>query len=224
MNDAENHIFYEEFWAEHVGKEDLDVLLAKGWRHFGKHFTRYGLGLHDGEMRHVMPLRVLVENFRLSKNQRRILRKNADLVTEIRPIEIGADTYELFERHKRRFTSSIPGSIHEFLSITPATVPTDGREVRVFSSERLVAASFFDVGSTAISSIYGMFDIDFPARSLGIYAMLKEIEFAKENAMRYYYPGYAYRGPSLYDYKKRFSATEFYDWSGIWAPLLTENI
>jgi arginine-tRNA-protein transferase len=63
-----------------------------------------------------------------------------------------------------------------------------------------------------------MFDPFVTARSLGILTMLKEIEYATMNGMKYYYPGYAYQTPSMYDYKKRFSALESYDWSGTWSP------
>ena len=46
--------------------------------------------------------------------------------------------------------------------------------------------------------------------------MLLEIEFAQQLGCRYYYPGYAFREPSHYDYKKQFSGLEIYDWAGRW--------
>ena len=42
------------------------------------------------------------------------------------------------------------------------------------------------------------------------------IRHARELGCRFYYPGYAYRGPSFYDYKKNFSGLEFYDWETGW--------
>ena len=64
-----------------------------------------------------------------------------------------------------------------------------------------------------------MFEPSFASRSLGIFTLLKEIEFAKENGKSYFHLGYSYEGESFYDYKKRFRATEEYDWTGIWRPL-----
>jgi len=80
----------------------------------------------------------------------------------------------------------------------------------------LLAASFFDVGECSVSSIYGIFEPTETARGLGILTMLKEIEFALGQGKELYYHGYAYEGESFYDYKKRFSALEEFDWEGNW--------
>ena len=212
-------IINEEFHAETVGPVSLDRLLANAWRHFGTHFTRYNFGVYENEIRRVMPLRVRVSDFRLSKSQRRIIRKNADLETIVRPIRLTNETHELVHRHKRRFTFGVPNSIYDFLSHDPANMPTNGFEVRVTRRGKLLAASFFDVGVTAISSVYAIFDPEETKRSLGIFTMLKEIEHALGRGMSHYYPGYAYTGESFYDYKKRFSALETFDWKGKWGPL-----
>ncbi|HEX3101237.1 MAG TPA: hypothetical protein VHQ01_05575 [Pyrinomonadaceae bacterium] len=209
----------EEFHAEAVTPAQVDLLLADGWRHFGTNFFRYSLGVYRDEIRRVMPLRIRVADFALSKSQRRVLRKNQDLQVEIRPIAITAESEELFHRHKERFDHGIPASIFEFISREPATVPCEALEIAVHHEGKLIASSFFDVGATSISSIYGTFDPTETNRSLGIFTILKEIEFALENGKEYYYPGYAYEGESFYDYKKRFAATEAFDWNGNWTPL-----
>ena len=49
--------------------------------------------------------------------------------------------------------------------------------------------------------------------------MLKEIEHALATGKQFFYPGYAYDGESFYDYKKRFSALEQFDWNGSWNPM-----
>jgi arginyl-tRNA--protein-N-Asp/Glu arginylyltransferase len=82
--------------------------------------------------------------------------------------------------------------------------------------ERMVAASFLDLGMAAVSSVYGIFDPSESHRSLGIFTMLKELEYAAELGCRMYYHGYACQEPSPYDYKKRFAGLEFYDWEGNW--------
>jgi arginyl-tRNA--protein-N-Asp/Glu arginylyltransferase len=209
-------IINEEFKAESVAPVQVDLLLAKCWRHFGDHFFRYNFGIYEGEIRRVIPLRIRLADLELSKSQRRILRKNADLETAIRSAEINAETHELFERHKQRFRSGIPDSIYDFLSSDPSSGPTTVYEVNVSREDTLLAASFFDVGETSVSSIYGIFDPQETSRSLGIFTMLKEIEFALAAGKEFYYHGYAYEGESYYDYKKRFSALEHYDWAGDW--------
>ena len=208
----------EEFFAESITREQVDLLLADAWRHFGTYFFRYSVGIYEDEIRRVEPLRIRLRDFNLSKSQRRITARNADLHVEVRPVEITDASEELFHRHKLRFKTGVPYSIYDFLSEEPATVPSDASELAVYLDGRLVAVSYFDEGETATSGIYACFDTDFDRRSLGTFTMLKEIEYSIKTGREYYYPGFAYEGPSFYDYKKRFAAMETFDWKGNWFP------
>lgn len=213
----------EEFYASEVTPAQTDMLLAQGWRHFGEHFYRYSIGFYGNDIRAVYALRINLPGFTFSKSQRKILRRNQDLTTVIRPIEITDDKIDLFERHKVRFSQGVPESIYDFLSPNPATVPCDGREVSVYDGEKLVATAFFDVGRQSVSSIYAMFDPGESDRSLGVLTMLLEIQFAIETGRRYYYHGYAYEGKSFYDYKKRFRNLEVFDWKGEWVDFVDDE-
>ena len=207
----------EIFDSPHVTPQQLDLLLADGWRHFGTQFFRYSLGIHEFDIRLVIPLRISLEQFSFSKSQRRVLRQNTDLSVTVQPIQITDESVELFERHKRRFKFGVPDSIYDFLSDEPARVPCEAMEICVRLNHRLVAVSYFDIASRSVSAVYGMFDPDISERSLGIFTMLKEIEFARDNGKDFYYQGNAYEGESFYDYKKRFRGTEIFDWNGNWA-------
>ena len=216
MHSTDLHLINEEFFADSVTPKQIDLLLADGWRHFGRHFFRYNLGVYEGQIRRVLPLRVRLAEFKFSKSQRRVLRRNEDLDIDIRPITLTPETTDLFDRHKRRFRSGVPASIYDFLSNEPATLPCKAFELNVRRDGVLLAASFFDVGECSVSSIYGIFEPGETARSLGILTMLREIEFARDQGKELYYHGYAYEGESFYDYKKRFSALEEFDWEGNW--------
>jgi arginine-tRNA-protein transferase len=214
---VENFAFInEQFFASRVGPAKADQLLAQGWRHFGEHFFRYNLGYYEEEIRRVYALRVDLSEFKFSKSQRRTLNRNADLESRIALAEISKATHELFERHKKRFTHGVPESIYDFLSPAPATVPSETYECAIVNGERVLATSYFDVGLESVSSIYAMFEPEETRRSLGILTMLREIGFALENGKKYYYHGYIYEGESFYDYKKRLSGLEIYDWQGSW--------
>ncbi len=221
MLNSYNFLINEEFYAGRVSPPQLDRLLADGWRHFGEHFLRYNIGFYADELYRVLPLRVRVADFNLSKSQRRVVKRNQDLQAIIRPIEITAEKEALFERHKQRFNHSVPDSLYNFLSYAPAEIPCQALEVCLYDEEKLLAASFFDVGATAVSGIYAMFDPLETTRSLGIFTILLVINYAIETGKIHYYPGYAYVEDSFYDYKKRFSALEFFDWNGIWENLNT---
>jgi arginine-tRNA-protein transferase len=212
----------EEFYADAVSPLQLDTLLADGWRHFGTQFFRYSLGVYEFDIRRVIPLRIRLADFSTSKSQRRVLRDNADTSVTLGPIDITDEAVALFERHKGRFKSGVPDSIYDFLSEDPSNVPCDSRQLGVQLDGRLVAVSYLDVGERAVSAIYGMFEPELASRSLGIFTMLKEIEFAIESGKEFYYQGYAYDGPSFYDYKKRFRGTESFDWNGNWTAFNPE--
>lgn len=216
--DTELVLINEAFYAEHVTPRQLDLLLAEGWRHFGERFQRYSLNYYKDEIRRVIPLRVRLAAFLLSKSQRRILKRNTDLDIRIAPAAVTLDIHELFDRHKRRFTDDVPDSIYTFLSEEPASVPTAGMMLRVSLGRELIAASFFEMGVRGLSSIYAMFHPEHSSRGLGTLTMLKEMEHARERGRDFYYHGYAYEGESFYDYKKRFSGLEAFDWRGNWTP------
>lgn len=202
----------EEFYAEKISSRELDALLAGAWRHFGTQFYRYSLGVHDGELRFVLPLRVRLADFAFSASQRRVLRKNQRARVVFRPIEVTQEKHDLFEKHKRRFKTGVPHSLYDFLSREPSSTPCAGLELCVYENEKLLAVSFLDVGNESVSGIYTMFEPDETSRSLGIFTMLQAIKFGIENDKKFYYPGYAYQGNSFYDYKKRLRPLEMYNW------------
>jgi arginyl-tRNA--protein-N-Asp/Glu arginylyltransferase len=209
----------EYFVASRALPVEMDALWAQGWRHFGVYFFRYSMVEHDGELCHVLPLRLDLAAFAASRSQRRVLARNRDLQVVIRDTEIDSAREALFDRHRRRFKDNVPDSLADFLSDQPASVPCRNQEISVYSGARLLAMSFLDIGATATSAVYAAFEPEEHKRSLGIFTMLCAIEHSRRLGCRYYYPGYAYREPSIYDYKKRFSGTEFFDWSSGWNPM-----
>ncbi len=206
----------EYFVASHAGTADMDLLWAEGWRHFGVYFFRYSAAQHDGSPRHVLPLRIDLAGFTPSRSQRRVLRRNSDVRVVIRDAVIDSEKEGLFDRHRGRFKENVPNSLYDFLSEHPASVPCPNHEICVYSESRLLAFSFLDIGLTATSAVYAAFDPAENKRSLGIFTMLCAIEHSLNLGRRYYYPGYAYREPSMYDYKKRFGSLEFLDWNEGW--------
>ena len=213
----------EEFFADLVSPNELDILLADGWRHFGERFYRYTPGFYNEEIRTVLPLRVRLADFNFSKSQRRCIRRNADLECRVSPAEVTPEIEDLFHAHRGRFKSDSPHSLYDFLSIEPAHIPTPGLMLEVRDGDTLVAASYFEEGVTAVSSLYGMFLPGHEKRGLGIFTLLKEIAYGIDNGKQYFYPGYAYAGESFYDYKKRLGSLEYFDWQGNWLELVQES-
>lgn len=205
-------------WA--AAPEEMDARWAEGWRHFGALFFRYRSARPGGRPCTVVPLRVAVERFAPSRSQRRIIARNRDAQVGIGETVINDELEEMFERHKTRFRSDVPERLSVFLSpFMPGRVPCRNETISVRVGGRLVAASFLDVGRRATSAVYAMFDPAESRRSLGVFTMLEALRYTRETGRAHYYPGYACREPSVYDYKTNFAGLEQFDWRGRWRPL-----
>ena len=212
---------FGELHLDSVGPEEMDALLAEGWRHFGSHFFRYSYSMDEnGGVQCIQPLRIPLARFTPNKSQQRVLRMNADLDVQIVPAVVDAERESMFQQHKARFRANIPETLRTFIaSDFPATHPCQCLSVEARLEGKLIAVSYLDVGRTSVSSVYAMFDPAHSRRSLGIFTFLKEVEWATANGFTWLYPGYATVQSSIYDYKKSFRPLEYFDWSGQWLPL-----
>jgi leucyl-tRNA---protein transferase len=213
----------ENFICLDAAPAQMDQFWADGWRHFGVLFFRYRAALHDGKAFNVLPLRIDLHRFTLTRSLKRVLAKNQDIRTLIRPAVVDEVKKALFLKHRLRFKENIPSSLDDFLSPYPDSVPCLNLELCLYLGDRLVGVTFLDVGETATSAVYAMFDPAEMRRSLGIMMMLQSIQLSRERECRYYYPGYAYREPFTYDYKKRFAGLEYLDWAAGWKPYSRER-
>lgn len=206
---------------ENVPPAGMDILWARGWRHFGADFFRYSLMPGEtGEILTIQPLRIPLADFCPGKSQRRILKRNADLSLRIVPAMVDAEREDLFFRHRERFTSNVPDSLRDFMaSAKPDCEPCECVSVEARLEGRLIATSYLDVGQDAVSSVYAMFDPLESRRGLGTLTLLEEIRWARDAGKTWLYPGYATQESSVYDYKKAFQPLEFFDWSGNWRAL-----
>ncbi len=209
-NDDQNLLTLEASPAE------MDQYWAEGWRHFGIYFFRYRTAVHDGKQFNVLPLRIDLGRVSLTRSQKRVLVKNRDTKVLLRRSTIDETKEELFRKHSLRFRENVPASLKEFLSPVPGSVPCLNLELCISLNERVVGVTFLDIGKHATSAVYAIFDPVEAKRSLGILMMLYSIHFSRGQGFRYYYPGYAYREPFSYDYKKNFHGLEYLDWNSGW--------
>jgi arginine-tRNA-protein transferase len=205
---------------------EMDRLWADGWRNFGEYFFRNRVDYHSTLQCwvKVLPLRINVEKFQLSKHQKRLLKKHKTTEVRYQPIQIDAERKEMFLKHINRFKSNLPDSLETFLGDKAGVVPCLALECALYDEKnKLYACSFFGVGEEAISSIYATFDTDFEDYSPGLHTLLAEVQYAQTHHKKYVYLGYSYREPSHYDYKKNFYGLECYDWKGNWRDFERET-
>jgi leucyl-tRNA---protein transferase len=212
------------FFTLRVDPEQMDRLWAEGWRHFGMYFFRYRTALHGDRTFHVEPLRVGLDAFDLSRSHRRVLARNRDVIVKVQKSTVDRQKLSLFRRHAQRFKDNVPGSLYDFVSKFPSEIPCPNREVTLWLDGRLVGVTYLDIGKTATSAVYAVFEPEEEKRSLGILMMLESIRYSRSIGCSHYYQGYAYRESSFYDYKKKFSGLERLLWGQGWERAQLDEI
>lgn len=170
--------------------------------------------------------RIRVADFRPSRTQRRILRRNDGLRRSANSPWATEEQYDLFRtyldsRHADGGMADM--DIFEFAAMIEET-PIRSRVVEYglpdSDTERadLMAVCLTDVLDDGLSMVYSFYDPTDRSRSLGTYAILDHVEIAREAGLPYVYLGYWVPGSAKMGYKSRFGALEIYK-GGRWQPL-----
>jgi len=166
------------------------------------------------------PCRVDVEKFQPDRSQRRCLKRNADLdVIESMP-SYNRERHALYENYLRSrhagggMDDAEASDFRRFL--TAPWSPTLFLEIR--QAERLLGIAVTDVCLNGVSAVYTFFDPAESARSLGTFAILKQIELARRRGMPWLYLGFWIDGHPKMDYKRRFQPLEIRK-AGSWVAM-----
>jgi arginine-tRNA-protein transferase len=222
-------MFTEIHFPIEILPKELDNYLARGWFRMGQMiFTCHVLCFKD-QVYSTVWIRLELDNYDLKRSMRKLLTKNSNKYkTVIRKAVFDSEKQKLYEGHKERFEGYIPYTLKESLFGMEEENLYNTYEVCVYDKDKLIASSFFDIGSDSIASIMGLYDPDYAQYSLGIYTMLCEIQYGKVQNKKYYYPGYIVPGYKKFDYKLRVGEMDFYDVpSESWKPfdqLETESL
>lgn len=200
-------LVYEYFFADGLNQGELGWFLARGWRKFGQYFFRPACP----DCRACTPLRVDVTRFSPSRSQRRVLRKCQEVRVGFGPIHYCDRLFDLYRTHSRRRFDQDPGFEEFATNLHSPSCPT--MLARYELDGRLIAAGYLDRATTALSSVYFVFDPEFSHFSLGIFGALREIEEARRLGLSYYYLGYIVAGCGRMAYKAGFRPHELYSWT-----------
>lgn len=171
--------------------------------------------------------RIRVADFKPTKSQRRVLKRNADLQRRATAPWATEDQFDLFRRYldSRHSDGGMADmDIFEFAAMIEET-PIRSRVIEYarpsddpFAASDLTAVCLTDVLDDGISMVYSFFDPDAEKDSLGTYVILDHIAVAREAGLPFVYLGYWVPGSSKMGYKARFSGVEVYR-NGAWQPL-----
>ncbi len=198
----------------------LDRYLAAGWFRNSIMLFKSRLLCMEGDLFNVVNIRLPLHNFTLSKSNKKLLKKNKQKFSyKINRASIDFDKERLYEAHKPRFKGFIYNDLHQFLYSDTISSVFHTYEIEVRDEDgKLVALSYFDKGQHSFASLIGIYDPAYAKYSLGTFTMLLELEYALSMDYKFYYPGYIFDKPSVFDYKLKLGDFEYYDWREKWKP------
>ncbi len=172
-----------------------------------------------------MSARIIVEDFKPSRSQRRILSRSKDLRRKIKTPWASEEHFDLFQRYlnSRHADGGMADmDVFEFSAMIEET-PLPSRVVEYYrlnqdGEDELVAACLTDVLDTGFSLVYSFFDPEQDRRSLGSFIILDHITMAHENGLPFVYLGFWVKGSEKMDYKNKFQPLEVFtggDWQNI---------
>lgn len=212
-----------------LSPESLDWYLGKGWYRMGASiFTTHFLFFQSRPYSAIW-IRIDLKDFKFSKRQRKLMRRNAKLFNlTCSPRIIDEERNDLYVRYAADFDGRLSPTISDSLEDyegTDSIFNTWETSIREKVSGKLVGVSYFDIGQEAAASILGIYDPKLKSFSLGYYTMLLEIEHCLQQGLRYYYPGYVVPGYERFAYKLRLGPSEYFDLqTEKWLPYDEEEV
>jgi leucyl-tRNA---protein transferase len=201
-----------------MSQSTYDQLINLGFRRSGVHvYMPYCQGCKS-----CISVRVPVNQFKLSRSFKRILKKNSDISVDMRPQEqIDPDEhYQLY--HDYINTRHLDGDMYpanreqfnKFLFAKWCRV----HFIELRLQGKLVGAAITDYMATGLSALYTYFDTNLDSRSLGTFAILSQIKLTIEKQLEFLYLGYYVKNSKKMTYKSKFKPLEGYQELG-WQPM-----
>ena len=161
-------------------------------------------------------VRVVADEFEPSRNLRRVMARNADLVGEMRNAVPTSEQYSVFRSYLD--SRHHDGGMADMTVLDYAMMVEDSHvSTRIIEYRRrtpdtgitgkggeLIAAALTDVLSDGLSMVYSFFETGEQDRSLGTYMILDHLALARKMGLPYVYLGYWIEGSTKMDYKGRF--------------------
>jgi arginine-tRNA-protein transferase len=166
--------------------------------------------------------RIDVTRFEPTRNQRKVIKRNAGLERRATSPWATEEQYDLFRRYldaRHADGGMADMDVFEFAAMIEET-PIRSRVIEYFDpeSDKLVATCLTDMLDDGLSMVYSFYEPDMARRSLGKWMILDHIEIAREAGLPYVYLGYWVPGSDKMGYKAEFDALEIYR-RGVWERL-----
>ena len=184
-------------------------LLAEiGFRRSGEHLYRP----HCPHCKACIPVRIPVNRFTPSRNQKRILSRNRDIRLNWMQPAFHDEHFALYRRYmqSRHTGSSMDDDNPAYYQRLLDSDWCETRLAEFRSGDQLLAVAITDWMENGLSAVYTFFEPEAQARSLGTYAVLQQIHSADRNNLPYVYLGYWIKQCAKMAYKDKFKPFEYF--------------
>ncbi|MEE9304425.1 MAG: arginyltransferase [Thiotrichaceae bacterium] len=160
--------------------------------------------------------RIPVDLFKPSRSQKRNIKTNQDLTVKVNTTGYKQEYQPLYDQYLRyRHDNTQSEGVEDFFGSGWCNT----HYIEFYEKNELIGVAVIDVLNTEISAVYTFFEPEKGSkRSLGTYAVLWQIEYAKNLGKSYVYPGYWIKECSKMNYKSNFQPIEGYN-DGRWLAI-----
>jgi len=159
-----------------------------------------------------IPVRIPVDDFHPDRGQRRVWQRNQDLSVTPRPPLYNQEHFNLYQHYQ---TQRHPGGgmddpdPQKYINFLGSQhIRTVFYEIR--RQNRLLGVAVTDILPDGLSAVYTFFDPDEKRRSLGVYAILWQVEQARERRLPWLYLGYWIKECQKMAYKGNYRPLEVF--------------
>lgn len=196
--------------ATTITSELYSSLNQRGFRRSGKYLYKP----HCESCNACIPSRVVVDQFKLNRSQRRVIKRNQDLTVKLLPSIADESIYDLYDRYicaRHSDGDMYPPSRDQFRSFLVERLSSTFY-IGFYLDEKLVCVSVIDHVDDGLSALYTFYDPEPSHRALGVNAILWQIQETQKMGLHYLYLGYWIAECQKMQYKSAYTPQElFYD-------------
>ena len=157
-------------------------------------------------------VRIPSTEFKPSRGQKRVLKKNNDLqasIEEVRFEQEHFDMYYSYQQHRHSGSSMCDDDTSKYLSFIESSY-SRSKFLCFRLNGKLIGITVLDQFDGGISAVYTFFDPEYSNRSIGTYAILYALKLSKVHNIPFVYLGYWIEGSPKMNYKRKFKPLQGY--------------
>ncbi|WP_347988760.1 arginyltransferase [Methylomonas sp. AM2-LC] len=177
-------------------------LIAQGFRRSGDQVYRP----YCQSCQACIPTRLAVKDFLADRKQIRCAKKNADTQVVIKPPVFDPLHFDLYQRYQTSRHHNVdkdPISCEDYLQFLSSSWCKTWF-VEFWINQQLVTVAVVDLLDNALSAVYTFFDPDYATYSPGVFAVLWQIQQAKQLNLDFVYLGFWIKNCQKMSYKNQY--------------------